>query len=115
MALIICAECGKEISDSAISCPHCGYIPSHKIKEKTKKSQMMQGIIDIAFMSIGLILLVTAFPSLVGYGASYWNNELWFTDEKTLSAVIRLALGAGFFIGSMISTILPIFKKCKKK
>lgn len=24
MALIKCPECGKEISDKAISCPHCG-------------------------------------------------------------------------------------------
>ena len=26
MALINCTECGKQISDAAISCPHCGYI-----------------------------------------------------------------------------------------
>lgn len=26
MALIICPECGKEISDQAISCPNCGYV-----------------------------------------------------------------------------------------
>jgi DNA-directed RNA polymerase subunit RPC12/RpoP len=25
MALINCPECGKEISDQAISCPSCGY------------------------------------------------------------------------------------------
>ena len=25
MALINCPECGKEISDAAASCPHCGY------------------------------------------------------------------------------------------
>ena len=25
MALIQCPECGKEISTSALSCPHCGY------------------------------------------------------------------------------------------
>ena len=25
MALIKCPECGKEVSDSAKSCPHCGY------------------------------------------------------------------------------------------
>ena len=26
MALITCKECGKEISDSAKSCTHCGYV-----------------------------------------------------------------------------------------
>lgn len=25
MALITCPECGREISDKAVSCPHCGY------------------------------------------------------------------------------------------
>lgn len=25
MALIKCPECGREISDKASSCPHCGY------------------------------------------------------------------------------------------
>lgn len=26
MALVICPECGKQVSDTAISCPHCGYV-----------------------------------------------------------------------------------------
>ena len=25
MSMIICKECGKEISDKANVCPHCGY------------------------------------------------------------------------------------------
>ena len=25
MALIVCPECGKQVSDQAESCPHCGY------------------------------------------------------------------------------------------
>ncbi|WP_083250441.1 zinc-ribbon domain-containing protein [Synergistes jonesii] len=31
MALIKCSECGKEISDKASACPHCGY-PMGEIK-----------------------------------------------------------------------------------
>ena len=26
MALIYCKECGKQISDNATACPHCGYV-----------------------------------------------------------------------------------------
>lgn len=33
MALINCTECGKEVSDKAISCPHCGNPISKKIQE----------------------------------------------------------------------------------
>lgn len=34
MALIKCPECGKEISDTAKSCPNCGY-------EKERQSKIL--------------------------------------------------------------------------
>ncbi|MFB0554998.1 MAG: zinc ribbon domain-containing protein [Phycisphaerae bacterium] len=27
MALVECPECGKEISNKALICPHCGFMP----------------------------------------------------------------------------------------
>ena len=30
MALVICHECGKEVSKTARSCPHCGAVPQVK-------------------------------------------------------------------------------------
>lgn len=40
MALIICPECGKNVSESAESCPNCGYsIKKHVLKEKIKIQQ----------------------------------------------------------------------------
>lgn len=33
MALITCPECGKQVSDSAEACPHCGYPIKKKIEE----------------------------------------------------------------------------------
>lgn len=39
MALIKCPECGKEISDSAITCPNCG-CPAEIIKEKIKQQRI---------------------------------------------------------------------------
>ena len=35
MALINCSECGKEISDKATSCPHCG-APTSNVSANTK-------------------------------------------------------------------------------
>ncbi|MDO4332621.1 MAG: zinc-ribbon domain-containing protein [Eubacteriales bacterium] len=35
MALINCPECGREISDKAVSCPHCGY-PIEKLLSKNE-------------------------------------------------------------------------------
>ena len=43
MALINCKECGREISDTADSCPHCGY--REKIEEvecKTEQPEVLQ-------------------------------------------------------------------------
>lgn len=33
MALIQCPECGKEVSDKARKCPHCGY-PLEELEKK---------------------------------------------------------------------------------
>lgn len=36
MALIKCPECGREISDKALCCPHCGYTMQNEIKTTDK-------------------------------------------------------------------------------
>ena len=41
MALIICPECGKQISDKVASCPHCGY-PLSKLSNDTVSSENKQ-------------------------------------------------------------------------
>ena len=33
MALIYCRECGKQISDRAMICPHCGYVLNNGLSE----------------------------------------------------------------------------------
>ena len=48
MALITCPECNNQVSDSAVSCPHCGYVlnkqttveptPAPEKKEELKKT-----------------------------------------------------------------------------
>ena len=42
MALIKCPECELQVSDKAITCPHCGYplsIGCQSRQEKTQKSK----------------------------------------------------------------------------
>ncbi len=43
MALIICPECGKQFSDTAQSCPHCGY-RSGKYAGKSKGGAILLAI-----------------------------------------------------------------------
>lgn len=46
MALINCAECGKEISDKASACPHCGAPIDYEAIERKKFEQKQQAEIE---------------------------------------------------------------------
>ena len=42
MALITCPECGREISDQATACPHCGFPVQSHIHSAKKESVARQ-------------------------------------------------------------------------
>jgi len=46
MALISCSECGKEISDQAVSCPNCGYPMKEQALKENIGGQNV-GVFDI--------------------------------------------------------------------
>lgn len=48
MAMIKCPECGKDVSDQAVSCPNCG--------AAIKKKQSVVGVIGFILSIIGLFL-----------------------------------------------------------
>lgn len=55
MALIQCTECGKEVSDKAGKCPHCGgpiENPNLKWYQKNSKSNIGIMFIAVAFFLI---------------------------------------------------------------
>lgn len=78
MALIKCPECGKEISDSAVSCPGCGHPMKQKapevevqdknnlseryrkMSEKQKKEKKKKGISKWIILAIIIILIIGA-------------------------------------------------------
>jgi len=53
MALIKCPECGKEISDMAQACPHCGYSRFVQ-KAKGGKNKILAGILCLFFWGLGI-------------------------------------------------------------
>ena len=54
MALIKCPECGREVSDKAPACPHCGApILSEFIEKKVKKYKTTK-YLDIITVAISL-------------------------------------------------------------
>lgn len=81
MALINCPECNKEISDTARSCPHCGYKMKMMNPEKIAKYKRITSIL----ICIGIITAV------IGLG---WSIS---TADK------RLALETGYYFGSSVT------------
>lgn len=62
MALINCPECGKEISDTAKKCIHCGYALTKNTEKK--KKLIIGGILIVA-----IAIIITLVLTLV------WNNN----------------------------------------
>jgi uncharacterized membrane protein YvbJ len=64
MALINCPECGKEISNSAVTCPHCGIkllsFAAMKAQMNKKKSSKPKEVDqkEIKKIAVGLFIFV---------------------------------------------------------
>ncbi len=59
MALIKCEECGKEVSDKASACPHCGIRLSVPVTvEQTAKKWKRLGLQAYFLMVLGLIIFL---------------------------------------------------------
>ena len=59
MALIKCPECGKQMSDMAGSCPHCGYTKKvNQNNSKKSKPNNSKGKFNIKYLIIIVVLLV---------------------------------------------------------
>lgn len=60
MALVVCKDCGKEISTEALACPQCGR-PSVQHAAGQQVGNMLKGCAGIV---VGSIMLVVAFVML---------------------------------------------------
>ena len=60
MALIYCKECGKEISDTAASCPHCGYLNNSTQNENKnlEEENIVLNIFSFLLPIVGLVLYI---------------------------------------------------------
>lgn len=69
MALIACGECGKQISDKAAACPHCGApTPSASGTGSTKgivTTQQTSKIFKV-FQLIGVLIIIAGVVACVG-------------------------------------------------
>lgn len=90
MALIFCGGCGRQISDRALRCPHCGnnYAPINK--------------------TLALILSITGIcVAALGFFFYRSSLELWqfnfvYNDSYFICASAFILIGIGLLIGSAI-------------
>lgn len=81
MALISCPECGKQISDTAPACPHCGYVLSPvnnahrssaepcRVPEKTKIGETKTSLpVGIACIIFGILIILIGIPFIGVFG-----------------------------------------------
>lgn len=91
MSMIICNECGKEISDKAQSCPNCGnpinIVPIQPQSQKFAKKQSFLGICAFIF-SISFFLSIIGF--LLGILDLYKNDKSKKHSCSILSIIISL-------------------------
>lgn len=68
MALVNCPDCGKQISQNAVSCPNCG-APSNMYDNKSKEQYIVNPRIGEGKIVLGGILII--FGLIYSYGGSY--------------------------------------------
>lgn len=72
MALIKCPECGKEVSDKALSCPNCGYAMTVRIDENNdeRHRESAIGIIGLIFACLGFFIPFGIIGGILSYIAT---------------------------------------------
>lgn len=97
MALIICPECGRQVSDKAFTCPQCGF-PISTIT--TIEPIQHQEILTDDFSMKNDELLSPTFPSDLEIGEQLvnWKGDAGFyaTYDKSINEIKKLPNGKAF-------------------
>ncbi len=81
--IVMCSECGSDVSSSADFCPNCGAQPSYFIKKPKqkistptqKKKSKLQNDVNNLFSSLGCFIALIIFAFVIKYIAELfgWN------------------------------------------
>lgn len=106
MALIFCPDCGKEVSDSAITCPHCAF-PLNRIKSNAtyhaiQSNQLVVAGYIVVFLSLLILPIIFMITGIV---IGVINITKGSSGHGILQIILALIFG---ILGTFIS-ILSIF------
>lgn len=92
MALFNCPECGKEISDQAVSCPHCGYPLKPDATLVTVKKRTPGRGFAITGLVLGIFGVVYSpvFPTLLLSGSLSKETIYQFLSPLASIAVVGI-------------------------
>jgi len=76
MAIIKCKECGKDVSDRATVCPHCGYVFASE-EEKAKKAAMGTA----ARICLACVILIVAIIGAMGLTVGFSIIKLLLSGQ----------------------------------
>lgn len=117
MALIFCPECGKEISDAAGACPHCGYpIQKPQPQDAPPSPRKSKRPIIIAACVLVLVAMVGAFVGVQQKQSSPHENYMQSVECLRYKEISEILSGKSemdsLIVGERISDIeLQKFKR----
>jgi len=102
MALITCRECGKEISDSAKQCPHCGCSTKFGKEVVQAKGLLIAMVVACIASLIGAMLFFFNLGPLFEGLDDYNDLGRWLSrDDEAWGVLMRVCIGLGMLIGSV--------------
>ena len=91
MALINCPKCGKQISDKAVKCPHCGFVPGSIQNNQLASSLDQQQPASESKRNIKLVNILLAAVGVLAVIVSLWiiSNKEKLVLETTKTSVAK--------------------------
>lgn len=105
MALVMCPECGKEISDKASYCIHCGYPIDFSVSTPTTESMSKTDIFKSKRNITSAILIFISL--LVVFYGNFLQNYEFISIGRTLSGGVFIFLSMPLCIAAFFVYILP--------
>lgn len=95
MALIHCPECGEEISDGVVACPHCGYILRKKRQNNKRKKKRSKTLL----LTIVVLLLI-----IIAVIFSYF---LYFKPNSVMNQAANLIARGKYYDADILLSSIP--------